>query len=121
MGRIVEKKVRPSLALRKLYNNGRQSSVKQVYTNLDKDMKPIVKKIEDVKENPIENTKKINAETEKTDIVMMDTKQKIELADEILKEESKVQAKRIKKDKGLIERKENTIILTEDNRELLKD
>ena len=50
----------------------------------------------------------------------MDTKEKIELANQILEQEVKV--KRIKKDKGLIEKVEtNKIILTEDNRELLRD
>lgn len=104
---------------RKLFKNGRQSSVKEVYVNLDENMKP--KKVKEVKEQPIEENKITENKENTADIVMMDTKQKIELANEILKEESKVQAKRIKKDKGLIERKENTIILTEDNRELLND
>ena len=48
----------------------------------------------------------------------MDTKEKIQLANEILDTPSKI--KRIKKDKGLIERMESTkSIITEDNKELL--
>lgn len=51
---------------------------------------------------------------------VMDTKEKIELANAILGDEPKV--KRVRKEKGLIERAESSVtILTEDNRELLKD
>lgn len=105
MGKIIVKKVQSSLASKRLYNYGRQSSVKQVYQFKDET-------------TPIEEeNKKSNTE----DTVMMTTNEKIELANTILDEQPKVKARRIKADKGLIERKENTIILTEDNRELLKD
>lgn len=51
--------------------------------------------------------------------VMMTTEEKVAAAQEILGDS---QVKRIKKDKGLIERTENSkTILTEDNKELLKD
>ena len=82
--------------------------------------KPIV--VNEYNELPKEEVKVIienNIEEEKTTDVM-DTKEKIELANQILEQEVKV--KRIKKDKGLIEKVEtNKIILTEDNRELLRD
>ena len=53
-------------------------------------------------------------------IQVMDTKDKIELAAEVLEMQSQI--KKIKNDKGLIERTESSkIILTEDNRELLID
>ena len=49
----------------------------------------------------------------------MDTKEKIKLASEILENQPKV--KKIKKEKGLIERTESSkTVLTEDNRELLR-
>lgn len=56
----------------------------------------------------------------------MDTQEKIKLAKEVLKnnekEQSTIKVKKIKKDKGLIERTESSLtILTEDNKELLKD
>ena len=52
----------------------------------------------------------------------MDTKEKIEMAQSILMDEPKMKVKKIKKDKGLIERASmQSIILTEDNKELLKD
>lgn len=53
----------------------------------------------------------------------MDTKEKIELINNVFTEQKpKAEFKRIKKDKGLIERTESSkITLTEDNKELLKD
>lgn len=72
-------------------------------------------KVEITKENNIKNK-----ENEQNNVNVMDTKEKIELANQILEQEPKV--KRIKKDKGLIERVESSkSILTEDNRELLRD
>lgn len=109
MGKLVIKKISPSISAQRLFKFGRQSSVRGVY----EDKTPI----ETIKEEiPEEENKK-----EEKDIVMMDTKEKIALANQVLSEEAQIKAKRIKRDKGLIERKENTIILTEDNRELLKD
>lgn len=55
----------------------------------------------------------------KKDNEVMETKEKIKLASEILENQPKV--KKIKKEKGLIERTESSkTILTEDNRELLR-
>lgn len=72
-------------------------------------------------EKPTKEDKEVKKENIKEDIVMMDTKEKVALANEILAA-PKTSAKRIKKDKGLIERVEtNKIILTEDNKELLND
>lgn len=66
-----------------------------------------------------ENVEQIN---EINNIEVMDTKEKIEMAQAILMDEPKMKVKRIKKDKGLIERvSTQNIVLTEDNRELLKD
>ena len=108
MGKIIVKKIRPTLTCKQLYNCGRQSHMKEVY------------KFEKFQE---QEEAKENAEIieEKKDSDMMTTNEKIELANAILADSPAIKAKRIKKDKGLIERRENTIILTEDNRELLKD
>lgn len=118
MKNLIIKRIRPTLRDAKLYNNGRQSSMKKVYTN--QEAMPIpMKPVEMVphKEELIENKK-----NKEQDTVMMDTKEKVELAAAIMANETTaVKAKRIKKDKGLIERKENPIIVTEDNRELLND
>lgn len=52
----------------------------------------------------------------------MNTKEKITYANEILTNQEGVKVKKVKKDKGLIERTESSkIILTEDNKELLND
>lgn len=109
MGRIITKKIQSSLAAKRLYNYGRQSKMVKVYNFKDE---------EDAKTSIKENNE-INTEDK---VMMMSTNEKIELANAILDEKPQTtKAKRIKVDKGLIERKENTIILTEDNRELLND
>lgn len=60
-----------------------------------------------------------NKQSEKQQAVMT-TSEKIEMANEILNGDAQV--KKIKKDKGLIERADSAkIVLTEDNKELLKD
>jgi len=69
----------------------------------------------------VEKKQKENKEIEKPIKTVMDTKEKIEIANLILTQEQP-KVKKIKKDKELIERTESSIsILTEDNRELLKD
>lgn len=79
----------------------------------------VVKEFNELQNEEININIENNIKEEKT-IDVMDTKEKIELANQILEQEVKV--KRIKKDKGLIEKVEtNKIILTEDNRELLRD
>ena len=84
----------------------------------------IVKKVKSYSPIKINNNKQVcdniaqNADNKYIEV--MDTKEKIELANQILGTDPKI--KRIKKDKGLIERVESSVtILTEDNRELLKD
>lgn len=82
----------------------------------------IIKRVKNY--NPIENKIQVSGQkTQKVEnkpIEVMDTKEKIELANQILGTEPKI--KRIKKEKGLIERAESSVtIITEDNRELLKD
>lgn len=63
--------------------------------------------------NPVEN----NIKEEKS---VMTTEEKIALAQSVIGEAPI--AKRVKKDKGLIERTESSkIVLTEDNKELLND
>jgi hypothetical protein len=55
---------------------------------------------------------------------VMTTSEKIEMVNSILDDQAqnKVNAKKIKKDRGLIERTESSkIVLTEDNKELLVD
>lgn len=116
MGKIVVKKIQKTIVGAKLYNYGRQSTMRSVYNE------PVVEEQTVVKEDA-KSTKKTEEKNNeiKTDTVMMTTNEKIELANAVLTDKPQVKAKRLKNDRGLIERKENTIILTEDNRELLKD
>ena len=104
---------------------------------------PIVEEKIAVEENIVIEPIEVDVEEDKTDIVEnnvetkstiknkrkkksnMDTKEKVELASQILNNsnnEKDFQFKRIKKDKGLIERTESSkTIITEDNKELLVD
>ena len=67
----------------------------------------------------VEEIVKNNEEIKEDNV--MDTKEKIQMANAILNAEQP-KVKKVKKEKGLIERTESSItILTEDNRELLKD
>lgn len=71
--------------------------------------------------NGTDDLKKVsNNKIKKEKQQVMDTKEKIQMAAEIL-DSSDVNVKKIKKEKGLIERTESSkTIITEDNRELLR-
>lgn len=65
----------------------------------------------------VDNTKINNNKKENN----METKEKVKLAAEILQQDAP-KVKKIKKDKGLLERTESSItVLTDDNKELLRD
>lgn len=69
------------------------------------------------------NTNEVKVENKKKEIneQVMTTSEKIEMAQNVLNE-TPAKFKRVKKDKGLIERTESSkTILTEDNKELLND
>lgn len=95
-------------------------------------LKPKSIKKEEIKiETLKEKVKKVALEEKIVDVIenneeikeniVMDTKEKIQMAAAVLNAEQP-KVKKVKKDKGLIERTESSItILTEDNRELLKD
>lgn len=76
----------------------------------------------DVKIEQIVESGEINNKSEEKKVINMDTFEKITVANNILSLDNDNKVKKIRKDKGLIERTESSkIILTEDNRELLKD
>ena len=80
-------------------------------------------KLEEVKptveEQPKKTTEKPKEENKKVNEKVMTTSEKIAMAQDVL---NNVPTKRIKRDKGLIERAESAkTILTEDNKELLND
>lgn len=83
--------------------------------------KPQVKRSNNVVASECDNINNIVLKNEE----VMTTSEKIEMVKELLKDDEKAKKptmKRLKKDKGLIERTESSkIVLTEDNKELLKD
>ncbi len=83
--------------------------------------KPQVKRSNNVVASECDNINNIVLKNEE----VMTTSEKVEMVKELLKDDEKVKKpamKRLKKDKGLIERTESSkIVLTEDNKELLKD
>ena len=78
----------------------------------------ILKHSQEIKPQKAYSTVKNNAKKEEK---VMDTTKKIEMAESIINDTPHT-VKRIKKDKGLIERTESSkTILTEDNKQLLVD
>ena len=79
--------------------------------------KPQVKMYPGDAQKPVvkENKKKVNEQ-------VMTTSEKIAMAQNVLNGAEQASVKRVKRDKGLIERTESSkTILTEDNKELLND
>lgn len=75
-----------------------------------------------VEEKPIEEVKVTETIIEDKKVNDMDTKEKITYANAILAKQEETKVKKVRKDKGLIERTESSkIVLTEDNKELLND
>ena len=119
--RFIHKKIKDNISSRRLaiLKNPTVEKVENIVVEEEKqeiveqetiDVEPIIEVEEIVKNN--EEIKEDN---------VMDTKEKIQMANAILNAEQP-KVKKVKKEKGLIERTESSItILTEDNRELLKD
>lgn len=113
MRRFIVKKQQPSRSPKKIFVKKEEEVV---VTNAPKKEKRVSKK-ETVKEKSI----KVENNKLEENLNVMDTKTKIELANAVLDTASESKVKKIKKDKGLIERTESSkTILTEDNRELLR-
>lgn len=106
--RFIYKKINDKISLRKQLKS----------SSINEPKLPSI--IEDKKEEVVIKEDLENKEDIK-EIQVMDTKEKIQMAAAVLNNEQP-KVKKVKKDKGLIERTESSItILTEDNRELLKD
>ena len=100
---VVEKNVNVLETVPQIENVGDVETIIQSDTNDTDDLKKVSKT-------------KIKAKKQQ----VMDTKEKIQMAAEIL-EGGDVNVKKLKKEKGLIERTESSkTIITEDNRELLR-
>lgn len=119
--RFIHKKVKDNISSRRLAIL-KNPTVEKVENIVVKEEKQEVVEQETIVVEPIIEVEEIvkNNEEIKEDNVM-DTKEKIQMANAILNAEQP-KVKKVKKEKGLIERTESSItILTEDNRELLKD
>lgn len=82
----------------------------------------IIKKKQDLKPSLRKSLVKEENNNKNTEEMGISTQDKVAIAMEMLNAEPQPQVKRIKKDKGLIERTESSkTILTEDNKELLVD
>lgn len=125
MRRFVNKKLTPrhriSSTRRYVTTNVNNSQNEAVLDAIVDEVVEIIEKKEEEVKTPKKGTKKENNESE-LNTKVMDTREKIELASSILEMEAQPKVKKVKKDRGLIERVEgSTIILTEDNKELLID
>ena len=120
--RFIHKKIKDNISSRRLaiLKNPTVEKVENIVAKEELkqeivEEKPIV--VEPIIE--VEELVKNNEEIKEDNV--MDTKEKIQMANAILNAEQP-KVKKVKKEKGLIERTESSItILTEDNRELLKD
>lgn len=112
--RFIHKKIKDNISPRRL------AILKNpIITKVEK--QEIVKQETIVVEPIIEVEDNVKDKEEIKEDNVMDTKEKIQMANAILNAEQP-KVKKVKKEKGLIERTESSItILTEDNRELLKD
>ena len=82
----------------------------------------IIKKKQDLKPSLRKSLVKEENNNKNTEEMGISTQDKVAIAMEMLNAEPRSHVKRIKKDKGLIERTESSkTILTEDNKELLVD
>lgn len=118
MRRFITKKNQFSRSPKKVYNptvaTKPQQEAKEEVKKIIKQSKP--KKVAKEKKETIEYNNIVE-----NNMVMMDTKSKIELAASVLNDTDNMAVKKLKKDKSLIERTESSqTILTEDNRELLR-
>lgn len=125
MRRFINKKLTPrhriSSIRRYVATNVNDDQNKAVLDAIVDNIVEIIEKKEEEAKTPKKGNKKENNESE-LNTKVMDTREKIELASSILEMEAQPKVKKVKKDRGLIERVEgSTIILTEDNKELLID
>ena len=78
--------------------------------------------VKDSQPKSLDKAEKDNKDTDKKKDDDMIDENKIKMAENIISDAPQIPVKRLKKDKGLIERMESSkIILTEDNRQLLND
>ena len=119
--RFIHKKIKDNISPRRLAVLEKSTLEKVENIVAKEEIQEIVKQETIVVEPIIEFEVNVKDNEEIKEDNVMDTKEKIQMANAILNAEQP-KVKKVKKEKGLIERTESSItILTEDNRELLKD
>ena len=119
--RFIYKKIKDNISPRRLAVLEKSTLEKVENIVAKEEIQEIVKQETIVVEPIIEIEENVKDNEEIKEDNVMDTKEKIQMANAILNAEQP-KVKKVKKEKGLIERTESSItILTEDNRELLKD
>lgn len=122
---IIKQTQKRVVSQKHLGNNTNVSEVKKVEQKIVEEPKKVETKKIEKKTTEVENIKE-EIKVSKID-KDMDTKEKIEMVNQMLQGEEmngtiKKNVKKIKNDKGLIERTDITkTVITEDNRELLND
>lgn len=118
--RFIHKKIKDNISSRRLAIL-KNPTIEKVENIVEEEKQEIVEQETIVVEPIIEVEENVKDNEEIKEDNVMDTKEKIQMANAILNAEQP-KVKKVKKEKGLIERTESSItILTEDNRELLKD
>ena len=118
--RFIHKKIKDNISSRRLAIL-KNPTIEKVENIVEEEKQEIVEQETIVVEPIIEVEDNVKDKEEIKEDNVMDTKEKIQMANAILNAEQP-KVKKVKKEKGLIERTESSItILTEDNRELLKD
>ena len=119
--RFIHKKIKDNISPRRLAVLEKSTLEKVENIVAKEEIQEIVEQEAIVVEPIIEIEENVKDNEEIKEDSVMDTKEKIQMANAILNAEQP-KVKKVKKEKGLIERTESSItILTEDNRELLKD
>jgi hypothetical protein len=119
--RFIHKKIKDNISPRRLAVLEKSTLEKVENIVVKEEIQEIVEQEAIVVEPIIEVEEIVKNNEEIKEDNVMDTKEKIQMANAILNAEQP-KVKKVKKEKGLIERTESSItILTEDNRELLKD
>lgn len=119
--RFIHKKIKDNISPRRLAVLEKSTLEKVENIVVKEEIQEIVEQEAIVVEPIIEVEENVKDNEEIKEDNVMDTKEKIQMANAILNAEQP-KVKKVKKEKGLIERTESSItILTEDNRELLKD
>ena len=112
-------------AIKKVFKPIKQKTIKSKTITKPifiEEKKVVVKDTNKTQQEPLKDENVVETIIDNKKVNEMDTKDKITYANAILASKEDIKVKKVRKDKGLIERTESSkIILTEDNKELLND